>query len=338
MKILFVDSGMSSFETRYAYAIEDTFKNDFRCQVRHINPFHLTHQIIDQFKPDLVLVIHGTFTALDLIHYAKSRGTTTVLWLVEDPYEIDSHRGPMVAAYDFVFTTERQAVTEYNHSRVFYLPWCCNPRINRHIVPPPAYHSDICMVGVGFPNRVRILNTIAPALTGLKVKLIGNWGEQLVPQLRKCVISTISDFWEIQKYYCGAKINLNIHRDPVNPPSGNSKQVSGTSPNDRTFALAGSGAFQLVDNTRPDIWNCFVENREMVSFTDPHDLIGKIQKYLGNSNLRQAICQAGQKKAYGQHTFKHRFAEIFRLIGTPLPLKYRIIQDSYRTSKGTASF
>jgi Uncharacterized protein conserved in bacteria len=321
MKILFVDSGGLTFESRYAYGIYDALSTDFICDVRQISPFHLTSHIINEFKPDLLLVIHGTFTPLHLVQYAKLKGAVTVLWLVEDPYEIDYHRGRMVETYDYIFTTEKQAVKEYKRPNVFYLPWCCSPRIHNRLLFPPPYHSDFCMVGVAFPDRVRILNSIAPAIQNLNVKLIGNWGEELVPELRKFIIPVICDFWEVQKYYCGAKISLNIHRNPTNPPSGNSKGIPGTSPNDRTYALAGSGAFQLVDNSRPDLWECFDIGCEMVVFNDSADLAAKINEYLQRPEMRESIAAAGQQRAYREHTFYHRLAEIFRNIGIAIPIR-----------------
>jgi spore maturation protein CgeB len=314
MRILFADSGGLTFESRYAYGIYDTLNEDFICNVRQINPFQLSEHIISEFKPDLLLVVHGTFTPLHLVQYAKTNGAVTVLWLVEDPYEIDYHRGQMVETYDYVFTTEKQAVHEYKRSNVFYLPWCCSPRIHNRLLVPLPYHSDLCMVGVAFPDRVRIINAIAPVIKDLNVKLIGNWGEELVPELRKFIIPVICDFWEVQKYYCGAKINLNIHRNPVNPPSGNSKGILGTSLNDRTFALAGSGAFQLVDSSRPDVWECFNVGREIIVFNDTKDLTDKIIEYLQHPKIRESIANGGQQRAYLEHTFYHRLEEIFRKI------------------------
>lgn len=332
MKILFVDSGGPGFNTRYAYDVYLTLMRDFRCTTRQISPQTLTEADIRCFRPDLLLVMHGTYTPLPLVHLAKSMGAVTVLWLVEDPYEIDHHRGNLVNAYDYVFTNERQAVTQYDRANVYYLPWCCNPKINRSLVVPEHYRSDLCFVGMGFANRIRILNAIAPLLKNLKVKLVGDWdswGAKLDPALKRFVVPVINDYWEVQKYYNGAKINLNIHRNPVDPPTGNKRGVEATSPNDRAFALAGCGAFQLVDRTRPDIWNNFLDGTEMVGFDGPEDLAQKILFYLSNPELRAIIGKAAQKRAYLQHTFKHRLMEVFR-ISKPLQ---RAAKRDYATGK-----
>lgn len=322
MRVLFVDSGAMGFHHRYAYDIYMTLKK-MEHQVRQVGPRKLSSRLIKEFRPEVLLVVHGNRTPLEQVHYARSLGVKTVLWLVEDPYEIDLHRGPMVDAYDLVFTNERQAVAEYNHPRVFYLPWCCNPDVHRRLKTAEEYRSDLCFIGMGFPNRLKVLNAIAPFLKKLNVKLIGvwdRWGE-LHPDLRKFVRPVIHDFHEVQKYFNGAKINLNIHRDPVDPPSGNSRGVGASSPNDRAFALAGCGAFQIADATRPDLFDYFTVNKEIVAFSNPDDLADKIRYYLGKPKLRRQIGDAARHRAYREHTYYHRLQQIFVEVAK-LPTSY----------------
>ena len=314
MKVLFVNSGIPGFSYRYAFDIEQTLSKDFNCHVYHLAPQYLSKKILCELKPDLILVIHGTFTPPSLIRYASAHRIKTVLWLVEDPYEIDDHHR-IIGAYDYVFTNEKQAVAKYHPGRtraISYLPWCCNPYIHKDFAVPREYHSDLCFVGMGFPNRVRIINAIAPAIKDLDVKLIGDWETWggLHPALKDRVLPVKDDFLEVIKYYNGAKINLNIHRDPNDPPSGNRKKVGATSPNDRVFALAGCGAFQLVDDTRPDLDDCFQVGEEIITFASPEDLAGKIHEYLDNDELRKSIGAAAAKRARREHTYKHRLAYI----------------------------
>lgn len=339
MKILFVNSGLSGFPYRYAYDIYTTLINDYNCEVRQINPDQLSFRIIYEFQPDILLVVHGTLTAPRLIRYARSRGATTVLWLVEDPYEIDYHRGAMVESYDYVFTNEHQAVGEYFHPQVHYLPWCCNPRVHRKFEVTSKYQSDLCFVGMGFPNRLSIINAISPILKNLNVKLIGDWSSwgELTMGLKRFVLPVLNDFWEVQKYYNGAKINLNIHRDPHDPPSGNQKQVGASSPNDRVFALAGCGGFQIVDKTRTHLWDYFHEEKEIVGFKDPDDLAGKIIRYLHKPVERALIGQDAQKRAYSEHTYAHRLSDVFKIIGRSALRKKKMTILSYRSSSPCAS-
>lgn len=320
MRILFIDSGIGGIAERYAYDIHSTLLHGFVCQVQRTHPRQISRERLRSIRPDVVLVVHGTLTPPSIIDYANQLGAVTVLWLVEDPYEIDYHRGQMIAPYQFLFTNERQAVAEYDRPRVFYLPWCCNPRVHRRLTVPVRYQSDICFVGMGFANRLRILNALASELSRLKIVLIGDWEKwgELDPRLTRFVLPTLTNAWEVQKYYNGAKINLNIHRDPEDPPSGNRHGVPATSPNDRVFSLAGCGAFQLVDRTRMDINDCFIMGQEMEDFSSPEELWQKIQMYLSENESREQMAKAAQIRAYRDHTFARRLSEVFRIIQRPL--------------------
>lgn len=331
IRILFVDSGIGGIAERYAYDIQSTLQNNYNCNVRRVHPRVLSREVFKSFRPDVMLVIHGTHTPRAAVEYARNSGVTTVLWLVEDPYEIDHHRGRMIELYHYIFTNERQAVTQYEHSQVYYLPWCCNPRVHRRVESPLEYQSDICFIGMGFPNRLKVMNELAERLPKLRYRLIGDWSQwgNVHPILLDAVQPTLANFWEIQRYYNGAKININIHRDPVDPPSGNDLGVEATSPNDRVFSLAGCGAFQMVDDSRPDLWDCFAKDTEIVGFGSIPELAEKIHFYLRNIK-RQTIADNAQKRAYRDHTYNRRLETIFRTIKKPLS-PYTV---QYRSRKG----
>ena len=323
MRILFVGCGIPGIHDRFDHDIYQALKEDPGSRVWRVSPQSLSTALLHELRPEILLVAHGSKTPLNLVRYAHKLGSTTALWILEDPFEIDRHRGKMVESYDFVFTNERQAVKEYRRPRVFYLPFACNPHVSRPMAVPPKYHSDLCFVGMGFPNRLELFNSMVPFLKNLNVKLIGDWTRwgKLHPKLRRFVIPVVNDFMEIQKYYNGAAINLNIHRDPVRPQYANRRRVPSTSPNDRAFILAGCGVLQLVDDTRPDLWACFLKDREIISFSNPADLENKIRFYLQRPDLRRKIGAAARQRACRKHTYKRRLQELFRLMGRRWPVR-----------------
>lgn len=75
----------------------------------------------------------------------------------------------------------------------------------------------------------------------------------------------------------------------------------------RTFEIPGCGAFQLVDKVDPS-W--FKIGKEVVVFRDLGDLKKKIRYYLRNERERQAIAQAGYKRAHREHTYEKRFKQL----------------------------
>lgn len=288
----------------------------------------LTDEVYDEFKPDVILTIHGRWVPFDRIAAAQKRGIATVLWSIEEPYELDFLLQPGIACYDLLYTNDRLSA-EYlagaaGRPDARYLPWCCSRQ--HHVTPasiPPRLRSDVCLVGVGFGRRIELLNAIAPVLSRLDCKLVG-LGDghplnrsrlRLDPRLRRFQRQAVLDHRLLPYLYAGAKINLNIHRDPLVEAIGNSRRVAASSPNDRTFAIAGCGGFQLVDASRPDLGDLFLIGRELDTFADAGELAKKIHHYLRLPD-RPAMAAAGQARAHAEHTFEHRLQVILADVQT----------------------
>lgn len=302
-----------------AHHIQQTLERDFGCAVARVLPWQLTADLVERGRWKAVLVLHGGAVDLTVVALARRRGARTALWITEDPYELDLHH-PWPDFYDYVFTNDSGALAAYRRPNVRYLPWCTNPLLYRPMAVPPAYRCDVCLVGQGFPNRAHILNAVAPLLDRLDVKLVGNWtawGDLLDPRLKRFVVSEAWSPPLAALYYNGARINLNIHRDPS--PSAmadnrNSGHVPARSPNVRVFDIAACGAFQLVDATRPDLASCYRPGRELVTFDNPEDLARKLLYYLHHPELRRAIGQAARKRTLREHTFRHRLQAVLEAL------------------------
>ena len=82
----------------------------------------------------------------------------------------------------------------------------------------------------------------------------------------------------------------------------------------RIFEVNGCGAFQLSYYVE-GIANCYVPDRELVIYTDVDDLIEKIRFYLKHDALRESIAEAGYIRTMQEHTFAHRFKNVFTRMG-----------------------
>lgn len=309
----------------YAHSIRYSLEEDFNCQLLEVWPQRLSKRDIIIFRPDLIFVLHGNLVSLEIIRYARKKGVKTALWIIEDPYEIDVHTVEWLNTYDYIFTNELEAVSYYRRDNIYYLPWCTNPEIYYPRSVTGSYQSDICFVGMGFKNRVEILNQIAGPLSKLKVRLIGKWeewGEELHPLLKGFVMPEIKDPEEVAQYYCGANINLNIHRDPSDIINVNTAGVGAKSPNNRTFDIAGAGGFQIIDNTREELSHFYALDREIVTFNNPSQLLSMIKYYLRHPELRQQIGGNSYFRTISHHTFKNRFDQVFNIINKENRKKY----------------
>ncbi len=109
------------------------------------------------------------------------------------------------------------------------------------------------------------------------------------------------------KLFKCAKIVLNIHRE---------FEVGGG--NFRLFEIAACGAFQLVDE-KQDIGKYFEIGKEIVTFSDEHDLRKKVSYYLDHPAERATIAEAGFRRAKKDHTLLQRMQSILDIERRTLP-------------------
>jgi spore maturation protein CgeB len=73
----------------------------------------------------------------------------------------------------------------------------------------------------------------------------------------------------------------------------------------RAFEASGVGAFQMVD-WRPGLAQLFEDGRELISFRGIEDLKHKLRYWLPRDDERREIAAAGMRRAYQEHTYRHR--------------------------------
>jgi spore maturation protein CgeB len=350
MRVLYVNSGSSTFHAAidsYIYATLqkmdcETQQFDLRGHIKYFDQgmqsIKKAHGIdydgstlarfagapllyeVNEFQPDLVLVLHGAFLPWKLVQAARNLGAATALWVVDDPYELDNAL-IYASSYDFVFTVDSSAIPIYERhglSNVFHLPLAAYPPVHRKKTVQPRYQSDVCFIGSGFYNRLNLLDEIADYLSGLNLKIIGQWWEKLqsFPKLERFIISDTIAPGEAACYYAGAKINLNLHRasDAAAYFEGNKLNVKAASPNNRTFEIAGCGGFQIVDNVRAELNKYYAPGKEIEVFEDPADLRKKIEHYLKHAEERERMASSAQERTYREHSFRMRLESLLNTV------------------------
>jgi spore maturation protein CgeB len=285
-----------------------------------------------EFKPDLLVHIVGRLSdrVLKIVRDLKVK---TAIWFLDDPQEIDK-TAEMALLYDQVFTVESAALPAYRElgsKSVSFLPLGCDPAIQKSQPVEEKYRSDICFVGVAFPARVRFFDEMADFLKSYKVRIIGGgpligggeadpwlWKRKLSRQdvYENAIIDEVIPPAEAAKYYNGAKINLNIHRAAVDDrfTQLNARGVGATAVSGRTFEIAGSGGFQLIDTVRTDYSRHFVPGQEIAVFQDAADFKKQVVYYLSHDQERQKIAAASQARAYRDHTYLARMKQLLSAV------------------------
>ena len=284
-----------------------------------------------EFEPDLILHIVGRI-GLRVLNVLKKIKMKTAVWFLDDPQEID-FTTKRALFYTYAFTTEEAAVPAYKeagHPHIEHLPLGYAPEVHSPVsIVPEEYKSDICFIGVPFPIRAALFDDLADFMKNYTVKIVGGgpnvgsredpweWGRRLKrmdvyePSIRAEMVEPT----ETAKYFNGAKINLNIHREPWDDRflRGNSKKILPISVNNRTFEIAGCGAFQLIDESRSGISKVFEPGKEIVTYKDPDDLQKKIAYYMQHPGKRLDVARAAALRAQSEHTYEKRLTRILEV-------------------------
>ena len=88
--------------------------------------------------------------------------------------------------------------------------------------------------------------------------------------------------------------------------------------NMRLFETTGTGAL-LMTEAAPNLTDYFEPGREVVSYDDPEDLMGKLAHYLEHDDERISIAAAGQARTLRDHTYARVMASLAGTLEARLP-------------------
>jgi spore maturation protein CgeB len=271
------------------------------------------HVVIDavDFVPDAVLIVNGFMLhrrAYDLLHRLR---IPLALLLTESPYLDGDQSVIMKKGHIAVtFTNDRNSVaplTEQTGVRTVYLPHSFNPEIHRKREPVAEWRSDVFFHGALWPERKQLLEP----LKSLPYKMqIGGQeiGATSAEELEE-VMSTVISNREMACRFAATKIALNHHRTFCKADGGEKHISNGKaySLGPRAFEIAACGAFQLCDDTRPELVDVF--DGSVATYHDGDDLVKKIDYYLTHEDERQTMANDAYMRVQ-DCTFERRASDI----------------------------
>ncbi|MFC4076927.1 CgeB family protein [Salinithrix halophila] len=267
------------------------------------------------FQPDVALVMRGFAVPRDLVSKICSLGVPVGVWLADDPYHLsDSLR--IARPYQFVLTQESSCVPVYRKRKIpaYFLPLAVNPKTYLPLQVKEHYSKDVCFVGNAFPERLHIIDQLAPFLLQKKFILIGKWWQRLkqYSRLKPHIIDGNIPPSEVVQYYNGSKIVLNIHRT-CNDIKKNPLNLPAFTPNNRTFDIAACRSFQLISQRR-DLGRFYRLGEEIICFNGAQDLKGKMDYYLANEAERKSIASRAYHRTLRQHTYDSRVRHLVKIL------------------------
>ena len=84
----------------------------------------------------------------------------------------------------------------------------------------------------------------------------------------------------------------------------------------REFEAPMSGALYLTED-QPELAEYFEPGREVLTYADKEDLLEKARYFLAHQEQAERIRRAGFERARREHTWQHRFHQLFQAVGRP---------------------
>ncbi len=285
-------------------------------------------KIVTEKQPDLLFCFLFTEEIKkETIEYiTKKTSTRTFNWFADDHWRFEIFSKNWAPLFTAVSTTDSQAVEKYRALGVSVIKtqWAANIHLYKPFdLQATTYKlpaNEITFVGKNYGNRSKYIH----ALKKLGLPAVGygsGWEKGRV------------SFEEMLEIFSNSKINLNFTESSYANLTGRFKMLAkavlnfnnfvpylkaykGAQRNQikgRTFEIPACGGFMLTQDA-DNLKDYYVDGKEIVIFKDQNDMIEKCKYYMSHEDERQNIAKAGLERTIKEHTYEHRFVEIFERI------------------------
>lgn len=251
---------------------------------------------------DLLFVVNGRLISPQIMRGFDKLPGRRVIWLTESPYE-DEHQAWLASHFDFAFVNDKISLETIGKvTPSAYLPHSYDPETFLQIERP--MDRDVFFCYTAFNNRVPVVDALSSS--GLNVLLpkagtftdeeTGMTGVRFIPPERMALM------------YNTSKINLNIHRTEKLYGTGETiSEAHSLGP--RAYEIAACGAFQLCDNTRPELAEVFGDT--VATYDNPDDVVDVCKYWLdpARDGLRRDMGLASRERVR-ECTYTHRAAQV----------------------------
>jgi spore maturation protein CgeB len=239
----------------------------------------------------------------------REAGCPTVNWFADDHWRFDDFSRHIAPAFSLAVTTDADSLPRYAAAgidNVHLSQWACNRYAYSKV--SDAIEHEVTFVGQPHGSRPKTMERLRAA--GHEVECWGyGWPAGRLGHD------------EMVRVFSSSRVNLNLSNssDPTpNTLRGRVGKLLGRGPKEprpaqikgRNFEVPGCGGFILTERV-PHLERYFEPDREVGVFDDEDDLIVQVGRWLEDEAGRVAAAEAGYRRVLAEHTYDHRFAEIF---------------------------
>jgi spore maturation protein CgeB len=256
--------------------------------------------------PDLLLAVHGGNVPIDKIQAYRNAGVITAVYLLDEPYEVD-RTVEWARHYDHIFSVDRVTVPVHGKfTQASFLPLAYNPAIFG--ADGPAIQSTILVLGTPFTAREKFLTILRDRWGDLVTWVGPGWKDFTTSgqHYEQFIIPA-----DCARFYRGAEIVINIHRDSYWSHFGNlnKERLEATHLNPRFWEAAACKAFQLC-SYRKDLERF---SPKTPSFRTVDEFSSKLAYFIENKKARDSIASKVYKKVK-EHTYLARCRTILKAV------------------------
>jgi spore maturation protein CgeB len=315
------ERGPSFEETNFRSALEgmghDVVAFDFAARAHAVGKSKMRRELVAtaaETRPDVVFFcLFENEIDTDTIAAVRREGAApTVNWFTDDHWRFEIFTRHMAPAFDLAVTTDPDSLPKYRAAgieNVLLSQWACN-RYAYSKVTDELRH-EVTFVGQPHSNREAIIDRVRAA--GHEVETWGHgWPAGKL------------DHEGMVRVFSSSRINLNLSNSSEPPNTLRvrvgrllGRGVKGPKPpqiKGRNFEVPGCGGFLLTERV-PHLERYFDLGREVAVYDDADDLVEQVEHWLGHEDERAAVADAGYRRVLAEHTYDHRFAEIFAALG-----------------------
>ena len=270
-----------------------------------------------RWLPDVTFIVSGFFLTEFTVQLLRARGSKVVWLMTESPYEETTQLRRAGWAADLVVLNDPTHLGQYADAGIsaMYVPHSYDPAVHRPGPADPACLSDVCIVGTGYPSRVRFLEQID--WTGIDLALLGMWktleGHPLAEHVRGVTTGpddpdryeVCIDNAETVTWYRSTRASLNLYRREAEADT----LTDGYAMGPREVELAACGTFFVTEARGEN-----VDRLPMVpKVSTPAEADEMLRWYLAHDDERLRVADAARRAVDGW-TFEARAAEVLRLL------------------------
>jgi spore maturation protein CgeB len=221
--------------------------------------------------------------------------TTTLNWFCDDHWRFENYSRFVAPNFNFAVTTDSDALPKYRAigmaDRAIKSQWACNHELYR----PAGCARELEVSFVGQPHGSRAQTAQSLWAEGIPLKVFG-YGWKGAPRL---------PFHEMVRVFSRSKINLNLSNASVDDKH---QQIKG-----RNFEVPGTRSF-LLTGQADNLEEYYTDGKEIVVFRSPDEMVDRIRYYARHDSERESIADAGYRRTINEHTWEHRWTDIFRRV------------------------